>query len=58
MICGLSLALSAILIALLKAPGAVGLNVTLIVQNAFGASEAGDRGQLSFSEKGVLGCVR
>jgi hypothetical protein len=36
-------------------PRAEGLNATLIVQNACGASEAGDNGQLSVSEKGALG---
>jgi len=55
-VCGLLLALSVMLIELLgAAPGAVGLNVTLIVQNLFRASDAGDRGQSSVSEKGALG---
>jgi hypothetical protein len=55
-VCGLPLALSAMLIELLKVPGLVGLKVTPIVQCAVGASDAGDRGQLSVSEKGALGC--
>src|ERR1700731_2945919 len=40
----------------LNGPRAEGLNVTLIVQNACGASEAGDAGQLLVCEKGALGC--
>jgi hypothetical protein len=37
-------------------PRVEGLNVALIVQNACGASEAVDGGQLLVSEKGALGC--
>jgi hypothetical protein len=52
---GLLLALSVMVIEPVYGPRAEGLNVTLIVQNVCGASEAGDSRQLSLSEKGALG---
>jgi hypothetical protein len=49
--------LSVTMIELMKVPRAVGLKVALNVQNAFGASDPGERGQLSVFEKGALGGV-
>jgi hypothetical protein len=51
--CGLPAALSAIEIDPLALPVVRGAKVAVMVQNAFRAREAGERGQLSLSEKGV-----